>query len=242
MTANLGEHHGRHDRREELARNLDAVRRRVEKACATVGRDPADVTTIVVTKTFPSTDVRLLEELGVRDVAENRDQEARDKAAALHDLEDLRWHFVGQLQTNKAGSVARYADVVHSVDRLRLVRALDRGAGAAGRRLGCLVQISLDGDTQRGGVPAAGAPEVAAAVAAADNLTLLGVMAVAPLGEDPAPAFGRLVGISTALRADHPGATWISAGMSGDLEQAVAAGATHLRVGAAVLGSRPLLR
>jgi pyridoxal phosphate enzyme (YggS family) len=229
-------------RREELARNLDAVRQRVEKACAAAGRDPADVTTIVVTKTFPSADVRLLWELGVRDVAENRDQEAKGKAADVADLSDLRWHFVGQLQTNKAGSVARYADVVHSVDRIRLVRALDRGADAAGRRLGCLVQISLDGDSRRGGVAAEGASDVAAAVAAADNLTLLGVMAVAPLGEDPAKAFARLAEISNALRADHPDAGWISAGMSGDLEQAVAAGATHLRVGAAVLGSRPPLR
>jgi len=229
-------------RREELARNLAAVQQRVEKACATAGRDPADVTTVVVTKTFPSADVRLLRELGVRDVAENRDQEARAKAADLYDLGDLRWHFVGQLQTNKAGSVARYADVVHSVDRLRLVTALDRGAGAVGRRLGCLVQISLDGDTRRGGVAAGGAPEVAAAVAAADNLTLLGVMAVAPLSEDPAAAFRRLARLSNDLRADHPEALWISAGMSGDLEQAVGAGATHLRVGAAVLGSRPPLR
>jgi pyridoxal phosphate enzyme (YggS family) len=229
-------------RREELARNLAAVQQRVEKACATAGRDPADVTTVVVTKTFPTADVRLLREIGVRDVAENRDQEARAKAADLHDLADLRWHFVGQLQTNKAGSVARYADVVHSVDRLRLVTALDRGAGAVGRRLGCLVQISLDGDTRRGGVAAGGAPQVAAAVAAADNLTLLGVMAVAPLGEDPAAAFRRLTGLSNELRADHPEAVWISAGMSGDLEQAVGAGATHLRVGAAVLGSRPPLR
>jgi pyridoxal phosphate enzyme (YggS family) len=229
-------------RREELARNLAAVQQRVEKACATAGRDPADVTTVVVTKTFPPADVRLLREIGVRDVAENRDQEARAKAADLHDLADLRWHFVGQLQTNKAGSVARYADVVHSVDRLRLVTALDRGAGAVGRRLGCLVQISLDGDTRRGGVAAGGAPQVAAAVAAADNLTLLGVMAVAPLGEDPAAAFRRLTGLSNELRADHPEAVWISAGMSGDLEQAVGAGATHLRVGAAVLGSRPPLR
>ncbi len=238
MTARLDED----DRREELARNLDAVRQRVDKACAAAGRDRADVTTVVVTKIFPSADVRLLWELGVRDVAENRDQEARAKVAELHDLRDLRWHFVGQLQTNKAGSVGRYADVVHSVDRLRLVSALDRGAEAAGRRLGCLVQISLDGDTRRGGVAAEGALEVAAAIAAADNLTLLGVMAVAPLGEDPAAAFRRLAGLSNELRADHPDAAWISAGMSGDLEQAVAAGATHLRVGAAVLGSRPPLR
>ncbi len=238
MTVHLGED----GRREELARNLDAVRQRVERACAAAGRDPADVTTIVVTKTFPSADVRVLWELGVRDVAENRDQEARGKVAELHGLPDLRWHFVGRLQTNKAGSVAAYADVVHSVDRLRLVRALDRGAGAAGRRLGCLVQISLDGDTRRGGIAAEGAPDVAAAVAAAENLTLLGVMAVAPLGEDPAAAFGRLTRISNELRPDHPNAGWISAGMSGDLEQAVAAGATHLRVGAAVLGSRPPLR
>ena len=228
-----------HDRRAELARNLAAVRQRVGKACAAAGRDPADVTTIVVTKTFPSADVRLLSELGVENVAENRDQEARAKAAELSDVRNLTWHFVGQLQTNKAASVAAYADVVHSVDRLRLVRALERGAAAAGRRLGCLVQISLDGDTQRGGVLPESAPQVGAAVASADHLTLLGVMAVAPLGGDPAEAFGRLARVAEGLRADHPDASWMSAGMSGDLEQAVASGATHLRVGAAILGSRP---
>lgn len=233
-------------RRLELAGNLAAVQRRVEKACAAAGRAPSEVTTIVVTKTFPVSDVRLLAGLGVRDVGESRDQEARPKALACAASSGtpeagLRWHFVGRLQTNKAASVAGYADVVHSADRVKLVRPLAAGADRAGREVGCLVQVSLDDDPTRGGVRVDGVAEVADAVAAAQGLRLLGLMAVAPLASDPAAAFERLAEVSRALRASHPEATWVSAGMSADLEQAVAAGATHLRVGAAVLGSRPPL-
>lgn len=230
----------------ELAANLGDVRARIDAACAAAGRDPGDVTLIVVTKTWPSDDVRRLAELGVRDVGENRDQEAAPKAADTADL-DLRWHFVGQLQTNKAASVARYADIVHSVDRPSLVVALDKGAAKAGRRIGCLIEVDLDEDaTGRGGVTPAGVAELADAIAAAEHLDLLGVMGVAPLAPRDqraasAAAFDRLASISADLRQDHPRAVLISAGMSEDLEEAVAAGATHLRVGSAVLGSRPPL-
>ena len=230
-------------RYDELAAKLDAVRRRVVAACTAAGRDPDEVTTVVVTKTFPLSDVQALARLGVRDVGENRDQEARAKVAACTQPPEasLRWHFVGRLQTNKAGSVAGYADVVHSLDRGRLVGALSRGAVAAGRTLDCLVQVSLDGDVSRGGVLPDLLPELADAVAGVDGLRLRGVMAVAPLGEEPIRAFERLAGLAARLVAQHPQASWVSAGMSADLEAAVACGATHLRVGGAVLGSRPPL-
>lgn len=228
-------------RREELAGNLREVRARIDAACDAAGRAHDAVDLIVVTKTYPASDVRLLAELGVRDVGENRDQEAAPKAEASADL-DLTWHYVGQLQTNKARSVAAYADVVHSVDRARLVGALAAGAARHERELTCLIQVSLDGDVVRGGALAADVPALADAVAEAPGLRLGGLMAVAPLGAEPARAFEALAEMSTRLREAHPAATMVSAGMSNDLEQAVGAGATHVRVGTAVLGVRRLLR
>jgi pyridoxal phosphate enzyme (YggS family) len=227
-------------RRSELAANFAGVRARLADACHDAGRDPADVTLVAVTKTFPASDVRLLAELGVADVGENRDQEAAPKHAECADL-PLRWHFVGQLQRNKARSVATYADVVHSVDRLSLVGPLARAAVTAGRSLTALVQVDLSDppDPARGGAGPDDVPAVAAAVAAADGLVLGGVMAVAPLGADPDPAFGRLADVAAVLRRDHPGATVISAGMSADLAAAVRHGATHVRIGTALLGHRP---
>jgi PLP dependent protein len=234
-----------HDRTADIADGLAAVRARVEQAAAATGRDPDLVTVVVVTKTFPAADVRALHALGVRDVGENRDQEAAPKAEQCAGLVDLRWHFVGQLQSNKASSVATYASVVHSVDRLRLVSALDAGAHRAGRELDVLVQVDLDDRPHaagRGGAAPADVPEVADAVASAEALRLRGLMAVAPLGQDPEPAFARLTALAAELRAAHPAATCVSAGMSEDLEAAVAAGATHVRVGSAILGHRPPLR
>ncbi len=231
---------GSGDRRDGLRAALADLDQRVQRACADAGRDPAGVSTVVVTKTFPAADVRLLAELGVRDVGEAKDQEAAAKVADLADL-DLRWHFVGRLQSNKAASVARYAAMVHSADRAKVVRALGKGARAAGRVVDLLVQVSLDGDPGRGGAPVEDVPGLAAEVAALDGVRLRGVMAVAPVDVDPRPAFDRLVALAVRLREDHPGADLVSAGMSGDLEAAVAAGATHLRVGSAVLGDRPPL-
>jgi PLP dependent protein len=228
-------------RKAEIAAGLAAVNDRVQRACFAAGRDPAEITVVVVTKTFGASDIRLLADLGVRDIGENRDQEAAAKAAECSDL-PLTWHFVGQLQTNKARSVARYASVVHAVDRPRLVDALARAAAASGRRVGCLVQVSLQAHPTpgRGGAAESDVPALADAIATADTLRLLGVMAVAPLEVDPAAAFDRLARIATAIRSRHPGAHWISAGMSEDLEPAIGAGATHLRVGSAILGPRPV--
>ncbi|GAA2599560.1 YggS family pyridoxal phosphate-dependent enzyme [Streptomyces axinellae] len=235
-------------RKAELSENLARVEERIGSACVAAGRKREDVTLVVVTKTYPAGDVRLLAELGVRHVAENRDQDAAPKAAACADL-PLTWHFVGQLQTNKARSVAGYADFVHSVDRVRLVSALSAAALRAERELGCLIQVAFDAESgsvaARGGSAPDGVAALAEAVADAQGLRLDGVMTVAPLegplAGRPGEAFERLVEISTSLRAAHPAATMVSAGMSADLEEAVRAGATHVRVGSAVLGDRPRL-
>ncbi len=230
-------------RREEVAANLQRVQARVHQACADSGRSAEEVTTIVVTKFFPLSDVRLLAGLGVRDVGENRHQEAVEKAAAGSDL-GLHWHFIGALQSNKAAAVASYADVVHSVDRAKLVAGLSRGAVERGRALGCLVQVSLDPDepaagSARSGCDVADVSMIAERILTAEGLQLRGVMGVAPLGGDPAAAFERLAAAGELVRTLSPEATWMSAGMSGDLEHAVKAGATHLRIGSAVLGQRP---
>ena len=231
------------DRRAEIEANLATVRRRIDQACAAAGRDADEVTLVVVTKFFPTSDVRILADLGVTDVGENRHQEAEQKAAELADLR-LTWHFIGTLQSNKAAAVAQYADVVQSVDRPKLLAGLARGAhqrGTAGSVLDCLVQVDLDRDPKpgRGGCAPADVSDLATAIEAAEGLRLGGVMAVAPLGADPAEAFDALARIADDVRRAHPDATWLSAGMSADLEAAVERGATHLRVGSAVLGQRP---
>jgi PLP dependent protein len=228
---------GEQARRDELAAALAAVRDRIEKACAAVGRDTSEVTLIAVTKTYPADDVRLLRELGVRDFGENRDQEAAPKAAACAGL-DVTWHFVGQVQTRKAASVARYAALVHSVDRIRLVSHLGTAARAVGREIGCLVQVSIDGDPERGGVPLPEIARVAEAIESEPGLVLGGVMAIAPLGVAPAAAFEILRHCSDTVRVVRSGAGIISAGMSGDMEDAIACGATHVRIGTALLGVR----
>lgn len=236
------------DRKQQITVNLTKVEERIAAACRAAGRKRGEVTLIVVTKTYPAGDVRILSELGVRDVAENRDQDAAPKAAACSDL-PLTWHFVGQLQTNKVRSVVGYADLVHSVDRPQLVAALSKEAVRAGREVGCLLQVALDagegGRGGRGGVAPGGIEELGDLVAGAPGLRLDGLMTVAPLTGEYAgrqrAAFERLMDLSTDLRRAHPAATMVSAGMSADLEQAVAAGATHVRVGTAVLGVRPRL-
>jgi PLP dependent protein len=230
------------ERREQLRGQLAAVQARIAAACAAAGRSAGEVTLIAVTKTFPAADVAHLAALGVTDFGENRDQEAAPKAAQCAALGlDLRWHFVGQLQVNKSASVAKYAEVVHSVDRTRLVRALGSHATAAGRQLTGLIQVNLDeaAVAGRGGAIPGDVLALADEVAAQDGLVLGGVMAVAPLDVPPRPAFARLRQVAEQVRSVHPGAMMISAGMSGDLEEAIAEGATHVRVGTALLGGRP---
>ena len=228
-------------RRDDLATALAALETRLSAACVAAGRSRDDVRLVAVSKTRPVEDVVDLAGLGVRDFGENRDQEAGAKVAAYADAggPPVRWHFVGGLQTNKARSVAAYADVVHSVDRDALVQALSTGAVRADRELDVLLQISLDGDPGRGGVVVSDVRALADRTAGAPGLRLAGVMAVAPLGADPAEAFATLADLAARVRADHPAATALSAGMSGDLEQAIAAGATYVRVGTALFGPRP---
>lgn len=227
-------------RRDELAANLASVEERISAACTAAGRPRDDVQLIVVTKFFPRSDMDLLAELGVAEMGESREQEAAAKLDDGGAPDGVRMHFIGQLQSKKANAVAHWADVVHSVDRSKLVTVLGRGAEAAGRDLTALIQVNLDpqAETQRGGADPAQVPQLAEEIAGSP-LRLGGLMAVAPPGIDPNPAFERLARLFEDVRAAHPGATCLSAGMSGDLESAVRHGATHLRVGTAILGTRP---
>ncbi|MDY6055557.1 YggS family pyridoxal phosphate-dependent enzyme [Micrococcus sp.] len=241
----------------ELRERLEGVRRRIREATAAAGRtDEPEL--VVVTKTHPAEDVLRLAGLGVADVGENRDQEARPKAAAVAEAlgaSGPRWHFVGQLQTNKAKHVVRYAAAVHSVDRAELVDALSRAVTVRRERtpetalpdLDCLVQVDVDdrpdelrpeGIGPRGGAAPTDVETLADRIVQAPGLRLRGLMCVAPRGVDPEQAFGRLAELSARLRRAHPGAGALSMGMSADLEAAVRAGATHVRIGSDILGAR----
>ena len=216
----------------ELADRLAAAQSAVADAARQAGRDAAEITTVVVTKFHPASLVRELAGLGVRDFGENRHQDAAPKAAELSDL-DLRWHFVGQLQSKKARAALEYASVVHSVDRASLVTAI------AGSGVDAFLQLNLTDDPARGGVQPADLESLAEAVLAASDVRLLGVMAVAPLEEEPRAAFARVREASERLRTLAPDAAFLSMGMSGDFREAVLEGATHLRIGTAITGNRP---
>jgi pyridoxal phosphate enzyme (YggS family) len=227
------------NRREELLLNLTEVKADIEQACLDLGRDRSEVKLIAVTKTWPASDVDLLAELGVTDVGENRDQEAKPKRDEVH-AETLTWHAIGQLQTNKAKSVASWADAVHSVDRPDLVKALAKAVVARVEPLGVLIQVNLDeiADDKRGGTGSSDAMELVDMVLQTPGLKLHGVMGVAPLAGDPEIAFAKLQAISNLVLIADPNANWISAGMSGDYRQALKFGATHLRIGSSILGNR----
>jgi len=215
-----------------LAERLERVTAEVNDAARAADRDPAGITTIVVTKFHPASLVRELAGLGVRHVGENRHQDAGPKAAQLTDL-DLEWHFVGQLQSKKARQVVDYARVIHSIDRASLVRALD------GSNVDTFIQLNLTDDPARGGVQPGELESLAEAVLATSTLRLVGVMAVAPLGEQPRSAFSRVREASERLQTLAPEAKKLSMGMSQDFREAIAEGATHLRIGTAITGNRP---
>lgn len=223
---------------ETLASRLNTIQAGIAAAATAAGRDESDVTLIVVTKFHPASLVRELAELGIRDVGENRHQEAMLKSAELTEL-DLRWHYIGQLQTKKARQAAQYAHAIHSIDRERLVDALRTAEVAT--PIEAFVQVNLTVDPQRGGAAPSEFLSIAERVLETPTLHLRGLMAVAPLPEEEeaARAFDRLRGYSEELRALAPEATAISAGMTHDYAAAIAAGATHLRIGSAITGNRP---
>lgn len=236
---------GNDSRAAELADNLARLLARIDAACVAAGRDPGEVRLLPVTKYFPASDIAALYRLGRRDFGENRPQEAGAKAAELGDP-GMRWHLIGRLQRNKARQVVRWAHAVHSVDSERLATALATAAAAAldtGERdtpLEVLIQVSLDADPARGGVDPDALPALADRIADAAELRLAGIMAIPPRAADPDAEFARLAELHARLRIGHPGATELSAGMSGDLERAIAHGSTCVRVGTALMGSRPI--
>jgi pyridoxal phosphate enzyme (YggS family) len=223
----------------DLAARLAEVDAGIVDAARAAGRDPGAITRIVVTKFHPATVVQELYDHGVRDVAENRQQELSEKSASVGDLDGLRWHFIGQAQTNKAKFIRAAASVVHSVDRIKIADALDAAAADDAPTLDVLLQVNLTDDPKRGGVAPVELERLAEHASGCRTLRLRGVMAVAPLGEEPGPAFARLAEYSGRVRAIAPEATWISAGMTADYPEAIAAGATHLRIGSAITGPRP---
>jgi pyridoxal phosphate enzyme (YggS family) len=218
----------------KLDERLASVTSRIEDAVREAGRHPGELTTIVVTKFHPASLVRELHDLGIRDFGENRHQEAQHKSAELAGL-DLRWHFVGQLQSKKARQAAEYASVIHSLDRESVVDSLAGGPAA----LQAFVQLNLTDDPGRGGVDPERLEPLVERILGSGNLELLGVMAVAPVGEEPRAAFARVRAASERVRAMAPAARFISAGMSGDFREAILEGATHLRIGSAITGNRP---
>lgn len=225
------------NRKEELLANLAEVNADIASYCNELGRELPTV--VVVTKTWPASDIELLSELGVTDVGENRDQEAKPKHEELEAL-DLTWHAIGQLQTNKAKSVAQWADVLHSVDRPDLVAALAKVVGERPTSLKVLIQINLDINPrdERGGCLPDNALELAEYISQTNGLELKGVMGVAPLEGSADEAFTRLAQVAYEIAQFDSNANWISAGMSGDYKAALKNGATHLRIGSTILGHR----
>lgn len=219
------------NRRQEISNNLVLVQEKIAKAAVDANRSPEEITLIVVTKTYPHEDVEIIKELGISNFGENRDSEGAEKSKEV----DGVWHFQGQIQSNKLKSITSWAHVIHSLDDVRHFEIIDR---VAPHPLGIFCQISLDGVENRGGVTSENLYQLASAVEASTNHKLLGLMSVAPLGSTPDEAFARLAEIQRAFVADFPNATKISAGMSGDFENAIAHGATHIRVGSSILGSR----
>ena len=218
------------NRRDEITRNLQEVKERISSAAKTAGRDPAEIQLIVVTKTFPISDIEILRELGESNFGENRDQEAGPKAEAI----SATWHFQGQIQSNKIKSICQWADVIHSISSEKEILKFAQSP----RKHQVFLQVSLDGQEGRGGASPADLTQLADLVNQSNNLELLGLMAVAPLGLEPIKAFADLAQINQGFASQYPNSKYLSAGMSGDFEAAIKHGATHVRVGSSILGSR----
>jgi pyridoxal phosphate enzyme (YggS family) len=223
------------DRKSEIAANLLEVNRRIATAATKAGRNPADIKLIVVTKTFPITDLQNLYDLGVREFGENRDQEASEKVGLLP--ADINWHFQGQIQSNKLKSITGWATYIHSIDQLKYAKMISEFAG--NQRKSIFIQVSLDEIPEsRGGVDPAKLVELASGITKFTNLNLMGLMAVAPLDEGTDSAFSRLTTFHHEFMKGFPQAKYLSAGMSGDYESAILHGATHIRIGSSILGNR----
>jgi pyridoxal phosphate enzyme (YggS family) len=218
------------NRKEEITRNLQDVKERINRAAQSAGRDPAEVKLIVVTKTFPVSDIEILCDLGETNFGENRDQEAGPKAQAI----PAKWHFQGQIQSNKIKSICEWADVIHSISSEKEILKFAQSV----RKHQVFLQVSLDGQEGRGGASPAELAQLAELVSESNNLELLGLMAVAPLGVEPMKAFADLAQINQGFKSQFPNCKYLSAGMSGDFETAIKYGATHIRVGSSILGSR----
>jgi len=228
------------NRLSDIQGNLEVIQSRIKNACSAAGRDVSEITLIAVTKTYPASDVDLLKQLGIENVGENRDQEASSKKSEVKN--QFKWHFIGQLQSNKAKSVVNYADLIHSVDRWSLAKEIQKSAQGIDKVQPVLIQVDLDQsgpDPTRGGIWPAELNELVASINQASHLELKGLMSVAPLGEKPELAFARLKDIRVGFLKENPEAQILSAGMSDDLEAAILHGATHLRIGSALLGERP---
>ena len=218
------------DRKAEIARNLQEVKERIIGAAKSVNRDPNEIELIVVTKTFPISDIEILRELGETNFGENRDQEAGPKAEMI----SATWHFQGQIQSNKIKSICQWADVIHSISSEKEILKFAQSE----RKHQLFLQVSLDGQVGRGGASPAELAQLADLVNESNNLELLGLMAVAPLGVEPMKAFADLAQINQGFAGQFPNSKFLSAGMSGDFEAAIKNGATHIRVGSSILGSR----
>ena len=228
------------DRLAGIKDNLETLQSRIDNACQEAKRNSTEITLIAVTKTYPADDVDLLKQLGIDDVGENRDQEAALKRTQVQ--ADFNWHFIGQLQSNKAKSVVSYAHLIHSVDRSSLAKEIQKSAQGVDKKQAVLIQLDLDQsgpDPTRGGLWPTELMVLAQQITDSSHLELKGLMSVAPLEENPAVAFARLAVIRAEFLKTYPQASILSAGMSDDLEAAILHGATHLRIGSALLGERP---
>lgn len=217
-------------RKDEIAQSLQEVKERIQSAAASVNRNPNEISLIVVTKTFPISDIEILRDLGEANFGENRDQEAGPKAQAI----PATWHFQGQIQSNKIKSICEWADVIHSISSEKEILRFAQSP----RRHQVFLQVSLDGQEGRGGASPSDLAQIADLVNQSNNLELLGLMAVAPLGVEPDKAFADLAHINQGFVGQFPNSKYLSAGMSGDFETAIKYGATHIRVGSSILGSR----
>jgi pyridoxal phosphate enzyme (YggS family) len=217
-------------RKDEITRNLQEIKERIISAAKAVNRDPAEISLIVVTKTFPISDIEILTELGESNFGENRDQEAGPKAEVI----PATWHFQGQIQSNKIKSICQWADVIHSISSAKEILKFAQSP----RKHQVFLQVSLDGQAGRGGASPADLAQLADLVNESNNLELLGLMAVAPLDVEPEKAFADLALINQGFAGQFPNAKYLSAGMSSDFEAAIKFGATHIRVGSSILGSR----